>query len=443
MNKTLLSFILPIVFLISCSSPTIEKQITIGGDDKDEIRAMCLTKDGGFIVGGTSFSQKQKEKSMDNHGILYSDYWVIKFNAKGEIQWDKTIGGIFAEYLRGIATTDDGGYIIAGESSSGISGQKSENSRGSADIWIVKLDSVGNIQWDKTLGGAGEDICNTVRQTSDGGYILGGASNSNISGDKTENCRGDFDFWAIKLDKSGNIQWNKTLGGNKYEFCGGVELNDDGSMIFCGVSASDASGEKSENNRGSEGDSWIIKLDSIGNIQWDKTYGGKGNELAYAIRKNGDDYLLACYSNSDKGNEKSENSKGSGDYWIVKIDGLGNKIWDKTIGGKGNDDPSNGSLQLTQDGGYIIGGMSDSGSSGDKTDSCRGYRDFWVVKIDKAGKVQWDKTIGGNDYDELKGIEEISKNHFVLTGLSYSGISGDKTDASKGASDYWIIFLKE
>jgi len=221
MNKTFIS-VIPILLLFCCRSPKIEKQLTIGGNDKDEIRSMCLTKDGGFIVGGTSFSQKKNEKSSDNSGTIYSDYWIIKFNAKGDIEWDKTLGGILAEYLRAVATTSDGGCIIAGESSSDISGQKSENSRGSADIWVVKLDSKGKIEWDKTIGGAGEDICTAIRQTPDGSYIVACGSNSNISGDKTENCRGDFDLWIIKLDRSGNIEWNKTLGGSKYEFCGGM-----------------------------------------------------------------------------------------------------------------------------------------------------------------------------------------------------------------------------
>jgi hypothetical protein len=227
------------LLLISCSSPAIVKQKTVGGNDKDEPQSMCLTNDGGYIIAGLSFSPKSGEKLADNRGFIYSDFWIIKFDATGEIQWQKTIGGDNNDFARSITATHDGGYIIAGESESDSSGDKTENSRGSADIWVVKIDSIGNVMWDKTFGGSGTDICTTIRQSKDGGYVIAGASNSNISSEKTENCRGDFDFWVVKLDRRGNFEWDRTIGGDRFEYCGGMELTNNDDIMVCGTTASD------------------------------------------------------------------------------------------------------------------------------------------------------------------------------------------------------------
>ena len=279
-----LSLFLYVLLLISCSSPTIVKQKTIGGDEREELQSSCLTKDGGFIIGGWSYSQKSGEKTTYNNGIFYPDFWIIKFNKKGEIQWQKSLGGTNLDYLRSIAITDDGGYIIAGESASDSSGDKSENSRGSADFWVIKLDSIGNIQWDKTYGGSGTELCGAVKQTADGGYIIVGASNSNISGDKTDSCRGDYDLWVLKLNKEGKKEWDKTIGGSRADFSADFEFTNDEGIMLCANSSSEKSGEKSETNRGLA-DFWIVKLDKHGKIEWDKTIGGKEDEWGYTIKK--------------------------------------------------------------------------------------------------------------------------------------------------------------
>ncbi|MEP7232535.1 MAG: hypothetical protein ABI691_19900 [Ginsengibacter sp.] len=443
MYRNYIMLVVSFCLLNACSSPTVVNQKTIGGNDKDEPQSMCLTKDGGFIVAGSSFSQKSGDKLTDNYGYIYSDYWIIKFNAVGEIQWQKMIGGDNTDFARCITVTSDGGYIIAGESESDSSADKSENSRGGPDIWVVKIDSIGNVMWDKTLGGSGAEVCTAIRQTKNGGYIIGGASNSNISGEKTENCRGDFDFWVVKLDTKGNVEWDKTLGGNKFEYCGGMELTDNDNVVLCGNSASDSSTEKPEKNRGTVADAWAVKLDMKGNLLWQKVFGGKNDEMFLGISKTNDSGLIiTAFSNSNKGFEKSEDSKGGMDIWVIKTDKNGNKMWDKTLGGNA-DDRQPWCVNQTLDGGYIIGAMSKSGISGDKTDSCRGNYDFWVIKLNSTGKIEWDKTIGGNGYDELRGIEEIKKNQFIITGISGSDKSGDKTAITRGEADYWIVYLND
>ena len=227
--------------------------------------------------------------------------------------------------------------------------------------------------WDKTFGGTQSDELTTLQQTSDGGYILGGVSDSGISSDKSQVHKGIFDYWVVKLDASG------------------------------------------------------IKT-------WDKTIGGSADEELYSIKQTTDGgYILGGLSNSGISGDKSQASKGGGDYWIVKLDASGNKLWDKTIGGISWDNFT--AIQQTSDGGFILGGYSESGVSGDKTQASKGMEDYWVVKLDASGNKIWDKTFGGNNQDRLFSLQQTADGDYILGGWSNSGISGDKTQASKGFED--------
>jgi hypothetical protein len=428
-----------IIYVQAFSQQVLGPQKTIGGSDYDDLQKLCLTKDGGYIAGGRSYSNASGEKSENSRGS--EDYWVVKFNSNGKIQWQKTIGGDGDDFFRSVIQTIDGGYALIGTSTSDISGEKTDYCRGLTDYWLVKLDSSGNIQWDKTYGGSDYDFIDNIVQEKDGSYILAGSSASNISGEKSEDSRGGWDYWVVKVDANGNKLWDKTIGGSDNEFCSPVKLTTDGGVIIGGFSWSNISGEKSENSRGSD-DFWIVKLDKNGNIQWDKTIGGSSDDYCHAIIQTDDGgYLVGGNSASNVSGEKTANSWGGFDYWLVKLDRKGNKVWDKTIGGS-YDDHDVWSLDSTLDGqGYILGGRSYSPVSGNKTEYSRGGSDYWVVKINKKGKILWNKTIGGSDDEYLQSIVEIEKNKFLLGGTSYSDISGDKTGASRGNGDYWIVTL--
>ncbi|MBK9320965.1 MAG: hypothetical protein IPM91_20670 [Bacteroidetes bacterium] len=147
------------------------------------------------------------------------DYWIVKIDSFGNIQWQNTIGGNDNDQLSTLQQTIDGGYILGGSSLSGISGDKTEVGYGGWDYWIVKIDSTGSIQWQNSMGGSDYDYLRSIQQTSDGGFILGGYSASNISGDKAENCLGVFDYWIVKIDSLGNIQWENTIGEMVMMFC--------------------------------------------------------------------------------------------------------------------------------------------------------------------------------------------------------------------------------
>ncbi|MFI5218308.1 MAG: T9SS type A sorting domain-containing protein [Bacteroidia bacterium] len=430
------------ILLLDTSSfaQEIEWQNTIGGNVQDELYSIQQTSDSAYILAGYSNSNISSDKMEDCIGGV--DYWIVKTDFSGNIQWQNTIGGNNIDFLYSIQQTSDSGYILGGYSFSNISGDKTENNwNNSYDYWIVKTDASGNIQWQNTIGGNNDDQLYSLQQTLDGGYMLGGWSESYISGDKTENYIGGSDYWVVKTDVSGNIQWQNTIGGSDDDYLRSIQQTSDGGYILGGYSFSNISGDKTENSNGSF-DYWIVKIDSIGNIQWQNTIGGNDNDWFYSIQQTSDGgYIFGGYSNSNISGDKAENSNGFVDYWVVKINSSGNIQWQNTIGGNGNDWLY--SIKEAADGGYILGGSSNSGISGDKTENSNGGADYWIVKIDSSGNIQWQNTIGGNENDMLYFIQQTNDGQNILGGYSLSNISGDKMENCIGFTDYWIIKLSD
>jgi hypothetical protein len=431
--------LLPAAFFGFSQAPEIEWDNTIGGTNNDYLYCIQQTRDGGYILGGYSDSNISDDKTENSQG--FTDYWVVKLDTAGKIQWQNNIGGVANDYLYSIKQTSDGGYILGGNSDSYISGDKTEYTQSTSDYWVLKLDSAGNIQWQNTIGGGGNEYLYSIQQTSDGGYVLGGYSESIISGDKTENRKGNGDYWVVKLDTAGNIQWQKTIGENNYDYLYSIQQTSDGGYILGGYSNSNMAGDKTGNLDGFEFyDYWVVKLDAAGNIQWQNTIGGKANDYLRSIRQTSDGgYILGGYSNSVISGDKTGNSQGLNDYWVVKLDAAGTIQWQSTIGGKGDDYLY--SIQQTSDGGYILGGYSNSVISGNKTEKPLGLNDYWVVKLDAAGAIQWQKAMGGRGNDYLMFIQQTSGGGYILGGYSDSGISKYKTKYGN-LLDYWVVKLK-
>ncbi len=427
-----LSFSFSIAF--SQTAPEIEWQSTIGGNNDDDLQSIQQTSDGGYILGGYS-------SSSDIDGAKgFEDYLVVKLNMAGDMEWEHMIGGDYQDFLYSIQQTTDGGYILGGWSSSGNSADKTEGSLGSSDYWVVKLNSNGAIEWQNTIGGSNGDYLNSVQQTSDGGYILGGKSFSDISGDKTEDALGLGDYWLVKLNSTGAIEWQNTIGGSEDEELSSVQLTSDGGYILGGHSASGISGDKTEESQGSY-DYWVLKVDEEGNIEWQNTIGGNAEDYLRSIIQTTDGgYLLGGHSYSDLSGDKTEKNQGYVDYWIVKLNSTGNIEWQNTIGGFKGDYMR--SVIQAADGGYLLGGYSVSNISGDKTEDCEGgYGDYWVVKLNELGIIKWQNTIGGNSGDFLNSVTQTTDGGYFLGGYSKSDISGDKTEANKGGYDYWVVKL--
>jgi type IX secretion system substrate protein len=435
MKKTItLLALLLFTITIYAQDPSILWQRTIGGSGDETLYSIKQTPDGGYIVGGASGSDISGDKTDASNGFF--DIWIVKADAEGNIEWQNSIGGNALDDLHSIELTPDGGFIACGESTSDISGDKTENSRGLDDYWIVKLDASGNVEWDKTIGGSDSESFPQIRVSNDS-YLISGDSWSNISGDKTENAIGEDDYWLLKLDLSGNIIWQKTIGGSSYDSFSTMALTHDGGCILGGYSDSNISGNKTENSKGGF-DFWIVKLDSSGDIVWDKTIGGSGTDVLNSIVQTLDNgFLLSGRSSSDISGDKTENSEGESDFWIVKLASNGTIEWQNTIGG--NDIDQAYSANQTSDGGYIIGGFSRSTISGDKTENGQGNFDCWLVKINNVGIIEWQNTIGGSEIDGITSVMQSSDGSYILGGNSQSNISGDKSENSRGGQDYWII----
>ncbi|RMA66291.1 T9SS type A sorting domain-containing protein [Ulvibacter antarcticus] len=440
--KKQLSFLLLLlsVSLSYSQNLNILSQNTIGGSDDDRLYCMDKTTDGGSILGGRSTSNISGDKT--ENAIGNGDYWVVKLDSNDTIEWQHTIGGTFDDHLYSIKQTLDGGYILGGISNSNISGDKTEDAMGESDYWIVKIDASGVIEWENTIGGTSRELLYSVVQSPDNGYFIGGSSDSNISGDKSENRIGPnhaMDYWVVKLDANGIIEWDNTIGGDNEDSLYSVVSTDDGGCILGGHSSSNISGDKAENSMG-EKDYWAVKLNSGGDIAWQNTIGGSDSDIVHCISQTTDGgYIFGGTSWSDISGDKTENAIGDGDIWVVKIDSFGQIQWENTIGGNGLDFLE--SIIQTMDGGYILASGSDSNISGDKTENSEGLSDYWVVKLNSEGIIEGQSTVGGNGGEAAYSIIQSNNGSYVVAGFSDSNISGDKTEDAIGLYDYWVVRL--
>lgn len=360
-------------------------------------------------------------------------------NLTGEKVWDKTFGGSGYDNLWSIIATPDGGYLLGGQSNSPLSGDKTQDSRGDVDYWVIKIGANGEKVWDKTFGGSGYDQLTTMTTTADGNFFLGGSSGSYISGDKTQVTKGRDDFWLIKINPDGKKIWDKALGSSNGEFLKKIIATPDGNFLIGGHFDSSVSGDKAHSAKGAN-DYWVVKISPMGEKIWERTFGGSNNEIfTDLVNSNDGGYLLGGYSISTLSGDKTEDSRGGIDYWVVKINSNGDKEWDRTLGGYYDELLT--SIVATKDG-YLLGGRSDSYVSGDKTQDRKGpkdtdlHSDYWVVKISEKGEKLWDKIYGGDNGETMYNMVATKDNSYLLCGYSASSVSGDKTQAKKGC---WLV----
>ena len=423
--------------------PTIKWDKTYGGTAADRPWDIVLGADGNMLVAGESLSGIGADKSDASRGL--EDYWVMLLDTDGNKLWDKTYGGSDEDILLS-AKAIANGYILAGSSKSGISGEKSQANQGGLDYWLVKIDLSGNIVWDKTFGGSGTDGGTgndqfvKVKATSDNGFIVGGRSNSGVSGDKSAASQGGYDYWVLKLDANGNKVWDATFGGTSNDNFIDIIETSNGDFIMGGWSNSGAGGDRTDPSYGGS-DYWIVKINASGNILWDKAYGSTGGDYFYAVSEDSNgNFILGGSSSGNISGHKTENTRGGTDYWILKIDAAGNKIWDKTLGG---DSPEwFHTLKMIENDQHILVGISLSSASGERTEANRGHFDGWIVQLDADGNLLWEKTVGTGSKDELYSVEQLPGGDLVIALHTPANISWEKTEDSKGLQDYWVVKLE-
>ena len=431
------------VFSFECVSQEILWQKTLGGSAGDGLNIISSTSDGGYICCGGSFSNTSGIKSENCYGG--EDFWMVKLSSIGELQWENTIGGTLEDRPFAAIETPDGGFLIGGYSESDSSGEKTENSKGGLDIWIVKLSSNGTLEWQKTIGGSSDDLLVDMKPTSDGGYILASCSLSMISGDKTENSYGGGDYWIVKIDSLANIQWQKVIGGSAAESTASIIIMPDGGFVVGGYSNSPVSGNKTEVCLGLY-DYYIVRLDSMGNIIWQKAIGGLKMDLLRELSLAPDGGIICGgVSQSDSSQYKSENNlssfSGDNDYWVVKLDSSGIISWENTLGGEYSDHLM--TLNCLPSGEIVCGGYGIFVISGDQTENPIGSGDIWLLKLSPDGKIIYQNLIGGIGGEGINSVIPTLDGNIICGSSSSSNISGDKTENSYGLGDYWVFKISD
>lgn len=357
---------------------------SFGGTGEEFAASVTLTPDGGCLIAGVSSSGINGNKTSPNYGSY--DFWLVRVDADGNKLWENSFGGNTSEGMEcNVALTADGGFIVGGFSASGISGNKTSPGYGSDDFWVIKVDADGNKIWENTFGGSGGEILYAILALPEGGYLLGGHSTSGVSGNKTSASYGSSDFWLVRLDANGNKLWEKSYGGSQDDRIYGMAAAPDGGFLLGGSSWSGISGTKTSPNYGSSyADYWIVKIDSSGNAIWDKSFGGDNHDVLYRVVPRDDGtFLLGGVSLSGITGTKTSPNRSNPftdyDYWTIQIDSSGNQRWEETFGGTLHDYFYD--ARLIDDNGYVLIGRSSSGVDGNKTAPNYGDGDFWVVQL--------------------------------------------------------------
>jgi len=419
----LISFVC-VLFFNTLNAQELQWGNTFGGAEEELIKSSLYASDGNLILLGSTYSTDGAISS--NHGG--KDIWLIKTDTNGTVIWEKTFGGSNNEYGNSIIQTNDGGFIISGItlSNDGDVGELSHTS----DAWIIKTDSDGNIQWEKTYGGSNIEDANAIVQTDDGGYIFVARSYS-LDGDVSNHHDLYYtsDYWVVKIDSNGNMEWEKSYGGNSQDVPYDIVKTSDGNFVIIGESNGN---EVDASNPHGAYDIWMIKIDNDGTLIWEKSLGGTGSETGYKVMQTPTDELYAVGFTESNDLDVS-NLIGERDFWVIKLDAEANIIWEKTFGGTSIDKPYD--FKMTQNGNILIAGYSSS-SDGDVSANYGGY-DAWVIYIDPSGNLLWEKNYGGSEGDIIRSCSLSPNDEMFIAGYTNSS-DGDIIE-NYGNTDVWVV----
>ena len=397
------------------SEPTINPEIafakTYGGSNNDVANAIVKTNNNGYAILGYTQSNNVDITTKSTEDF---DIFLLQFNENDELIFSKTFGGLNDDRGNAIIQTNDNGFAILGYSSSE---NEIISNNGSRDFWIIKTNENGNLIWQKNFGFAGNDTGISIIQTNDTGFLLTGiidvtASDGQGNAKKTVSKKhAGGDYWAIKLANNGDFEWSKFYGGSFTDTPFDVVETQNNSFIIVG--SSDSNDVDISNNLGSY-DFWVVHISAKGEIIWEKNFGGSEIDEAYGITKTADNNFVIVGDTRSTDKNVSQNNGGA-DIWMIKIDSNGNLIWEKSIGANGFDAAR--SVRLTADNGFLISGSS---RSSDESFINKGQNDALLIKVDENGNLLWQKTVGGSKIDLLYDAIQIKENEYIAVGESNS-----------------------
>ncbi len=435
-----------LIFFLACSNDDTSEETALddqaflgeiewiqnfGGSGAEKATSVIPTSDGGFAVAGYT---KSTDGDLSSKTLPVNDYWLLKFNGQGEIEWHKTFGGSKDDRGQAVIQTSDGGFAMAGYAMS--SDGDGSNNEGFHDHWIIKLSPSGDLEWEQSFGFAGHDHAYDLVQTDDGGFFFSGFLDIVASGGagSTEKGRsltahGVGEFWGTKIDSQGNIEWRKFFGGTNNDRSYGLVKSNEGGFIMTGFSESDDT--DISNTKGSY-DFWLVKVDSEGEFLWERSFGGSGIEVSYDIEHT-DDGAYVVVGHSFSTDKDVSMNHGESDVWLIKVSDNGELLWERTYGGSAFD--SANSVKLCSDGGFLIAG--NSRSNDQDLDSNMGENDMWMLKTDPNGNLEWQMSLGGSGIDMAFDALEHDTDSYILVGES--GSPDFNAEEHKGATDLSII----
>jgi hypothetical protein len=416
----------------SLYSQNIQWEKSFGGGSNEFVAGICRANDGGFVVLSSTGSNNNDVSG--NHGG--DDVWVLKLSETGQKIWQVCLGAAGSETGFWISPVAGNGYIIAATTSSNgpKNGSQVFGNHGGQDVWLIKITDQGAIEWRRCYGGCEQDDIRCVIPTSDGGYMAVGGTQTLNSGD-VYGAHGGKDGWIIKVDENGELLWQRTVGGSgNNDYLYEVEETPDGDFVIAGAATSTDGDLANNDNKGLE-DLWVFKINSVGDFIWSKTYGGSGSDGARNMSLAFDNkILLGGFTQSTNGDV--DENKGGSDVWVVFLDADGNMLWESSFGGSGNDAGFD-LFQRTANDFVIIGET--SSSSGDVS-GYHGGKDIWLVKFDKDGNLTDQICLGGSLEEQSRTIIPGSSASEIIIGGNSTSQDGDVSQ-NFGARDAWILKL--
>ena len=407
------------LFACGHAQPTIDWQQLYGGSGADSGFSIAPTADGGYIVLGRTLSNDVQVSG--NHGL--HDLWVIKIDAIGGLEWQRCLGGSDIEEPGDIEQTPDGGYVLIGRTSSN-DGDVSQLS-GDRDIWVVRLTPTGEMLWERSYGGTGIEAGRWLQIQPNGDILLFG----NTTSPELPGYHGGGDLWLGLIDQNGNLLQQRCYGGTEQDIVGYSSLVSDGRIVLCGTTGSN-DGDVSGFHDGS--DAWVALLDENWDIVWQKCLGGSSYENGTAICSGpANDLYVAVTALSLDGEISSP--IGSVDYWIVRLSGDGNILAERSFGGTEVDGTWCTGYSTMY--GLVVYGITYS-TDGDISDPL-GSNDAWLISMNTELDLNWELTLGGSSGDSGRGLCFALDGSLLVVGITDSFI-GD-LPINLGSGDLWVV----
>jgi len=435
-NSSFLTGLAAVLLATQCTqaqdSPAIQWQYNYGGSSPELANSISATPDGGYILAGRAISDDGDVTG--HHG--FGDIWVVKLDQDGAIAWERCYGGTETEELVcRVLPTRDGGYIVGGTTPSS-DGDVECTTPPLSKAWVLKLNDAGVVEWQRCYGGSGLDRLLDLQETEDG-YVFCGSSIS-TDGDVGGN-QGLADLWVVRLDETGEILWTRSYGGSWADVGRSISATADGGFIIAGQTSSNSSILIGVNPYyvapGLVITGWLTKLDGSGDIQWQRCYGGYGDDYFYRVAQAPDGTYWAVGSTSSTSGDVVGNNGGV-DAWVVRIGPTGELLGQRAFGGS-NSEQFYG-LHVLPNGSALLAGYTAS-SDGD-IEQNQGAVDALVVLLSEDLNMLWQTTLGGSLLDHGYDIVEGSDGGAVMAGSSQSS-DGDLT-GNNGSTDLWVVKLE-